>query len=336
MWLFAGLMFAFASIVIFLIILTHIYISKAEIESLDKRYVFITGCDTGFGNLLARTLDAKGVKVIAGCLTEKGSNDLKEVTSSRLKTVLIDVTDKKSIKAAYEFTLEHTGNEGLWGLVNNAGIMPTFAPVEWTPVEDFEGACKVNLFGTISVSLQFLPLLRQSQGRLVNVSSVTSTCAYPGIANYVISKAGVKMFSTCLRRELLNTGVTVHSIEPGGFKTNITEQDRLINILKKAYLRAEPETREFYGGQITTRIINGMKLSAKHVRGHPQTVADAMTHALVAKQPKLRYLVGTDAHLFFRLLSWLPEWIVDHIIGWPAPYGEVSRDFEELHDLKNK
>ena len=103
--------------------------------------------------------------------------------------------------------------------MNNAGIMPTFAPVEWTPIEAFEGACKVNLFGTISVSLKFLPLLRQTQGRLVNVSSVTSTCAYPGIANYVISKAGVKMFSTCLRYEFwFNYLLCVHKRTYHGYR----------------------------------------------------------------------------------------------------------------------
>jgi len=84
-------------------------------------------------------------------------------------------------------------------VVNNAGVMPTFAPCEWTPVEEFESVCKVNLFGTISVSLTFMPLLRQANGRLVNVCSVTSNCGYPGIANYAISKTGVKMFTTCLR-----------------------------------------------------------------------------------------------------------------------------------------
>lgn len=84
-------------------------------------------------------------------------------------------------------------------MVNNAGVMPTFTPCEWTTIEEFEGVCKVNLFGTINVSLTFLPLLRKSRGRLVNVCSVTSNCGYPGITNYVISKAAVKMFTICLR-----------------------------------------------------------------------------------------------------------------------------------------
>ena len=88
---------------------------------------------------------------------------------------------------------------GLWGVVNNAGIMPSYAPAEWTSLDEYERTCKVNLFGTISVTLTFLPLLRQSQGRLVNVCSVTSNCGYPGISDYVVSKAGIKMFTSCIR-----------------------------------------------------------------------------------------------------------------------------------------
>ena len=60
---------------------------------------------------MARTLDAKGLNVIAGCLTESGRTGLKAVTSARLKTVHIDVTNKESINAAYEFTLNNIGNE---------------------------------------------------------------------------------------------------------------------------------------------------------------------------------------------------------------------------------
>ena len=102
------------AICIFISIITIIYLnlSKIEIKNLSRRCVFITGCDTGFGNLLARTLDKKGVLVIAGCLTEKGAYDLKDQTSSRLKTVLVDVTDHSSVQRACEFTCEQTRGIG--------------------------------------------------------------------------------------------------------------------------------------------------------------------------------------------------------------------------------
>lgn len=75
---------------------------KTFIEKISNRYVFITGCDSGFGNDLARLLDKQGVPVIAGCMTEKGGADLKKQTSSRLRVLQIDVTDQTSIRNAVE------------------------------------------------------------------------------------------------------------------------------------------------------------------------------------------------------------------------------------------
>ena len=77
--------------------------------------------------------------------------------------------------------------------------MPAYVPAEWQEVEDFEKICQVNLFGSISVTLTFLPLIRQANGRIVNVCSVVSNVGLPGITNYCVFKAGLKMFTTCLR-----------------------------------------------------------------------------------------------------------------------------------------
>ena len=75
---------------------------RLQINDITSKYVFITGCDTGFGNLLARKLDKNGANVFAGCLTAKGARDLSDVTSSRLVTVPIDVSVKDSVAKAYE------------------------------------------------------------------------------------------------------------------------------------------------------------------------------------------------------------------------------------------
>ena len=66
------------------------------------RYVLITGCDSGFGNLIAKKLDQRGCNVFAACLTEKGADALRAESSDRLKTVIMDVTKTESIKSAYE------------------------------------------------------------------------------------------------------------------------------------------------------------------------------------------------------------------------------------------
>lgn len=88
---------------------------------------------------------------------------------------------------------------GLWGLVNNAGIMPNYCPAELTSLRDYRKVCDVNLFGSINMTLTFLPLLRKTSGRIVNVCSVVANVGLTGTASYSVSKAGLRMFTTCLR-----------------------------------------------------------------------------------------------------------------------------------------
>lgn len=65
--------------------------------------VLVTGCDTGFGKMLVRRLDGFGCQVFAGCLTESGQLDLRQVCSARVKVFGLDVTDSDSVCRAYEF-----------------------------------------------------------------------------------------------------------------------------------------------------------------------------------------------------------------------------------------
>jgi len=76
-------------------------------------------------------------------------------------------------------------------------------------------------------------------------------------------------------------------------------------------------------------VLSGIKTTGNYVSSRPQTVADAMVHALVSRYPHSRYLVGIDAVIYFRILAWLPDKIVDYILGWPAPYGPLSKQLEQ-------
>lgn len=93
-------------------LLVWLYRDSREIEGISDKYVFVTGCDTGFGNLLCKNLDRRGFRVLAGCFTEKGADDLRRVTSSRLKTVLLDVTSQDSIQNSMEWTKKEVGEKG--------------------------------------------------------------------------------------------------------------------------------------------------------------------------------------------------------------------------------
>lgn len=75
-----------------LFFLVRWYRERQVVSQLTDKYVFITGCDSGFGNLLARQLDMRGLRALATCLTEKGAEQLKHQTLDRVEMVILDVT----------------------------------------------------------------------------------------------------------------------------------------------------------------------------------------------------------------------------------------------------
>ena len=95
--------------VLYLIVIVVIYkffdwaIRLPKLGGCSGRYVFITGCDTGFGKQAAITFDKMGCNVFASCISEKGETDLKKQCSSRLKTLHLDVSDHNSVEKALKF-----------------------------------------------------------------------------------------------------------------------------------------------------------------------------------------------------------------------------------------
>lgn len=85
---------------------------EQKITDITNKYVFITGCDSGFGNLAARTFDKKGFRVIAACLTESASTALKAEVSERLHTVVLDVTDPENVKRTAQWVKDLVGEKG--------------------------------------------------------------------------------------------------------------------------------------------------------------------------------------------------------------------------------
>lgn len=95
-------------------ILVWFYRDNLEITRVSEKHVFVTGCDSGFGNLLCKRLDKRGFRVLAGCLTEKGADDLKRATGPFLKTCILDVTSTASIQKAVEWTKQEVGDKGVF------------------------------------------------------------------------------------------------------------------------------------------------------------------------------------------------------------------------------
>jgi len=73
-----------------------------RVGNYSDRYIFITGCDSGFGHAVAIRLDSLGCHIFAGCFTEKGETELKKICSERLQPVPLDVTNRDSTRRAFE------------------------------------------------------------------------------------------------------------------------------------------------------------------------------------------------------------------------------------------
>nr|XP_009002293.3 retinol dehydrogenase 16 isoform X2 [Callithrix jacchus] len=294
------------------------YRERQVVSHLRDKCVLITGCDSGFGNLLARQLDERGLHVLAACLTEKGAEQLRRQTSDRLETVTLDVTKTESVAAAAQWVKERVGNRGLWDLVNNAGITLPIAPNEWLTKQYFVTILDVNLLGLIDVTLNLLPLVRKARGHVVNVSSVLGRISlFSG--GYSISKYGIEAFSNSLRRELSYFGVKVAVIEPGSFKTAIVSKDRIFKSFLDTWDQARPEVKQIYGKKFLTSYKESTEQSVCKCTQDLSLVTNCIEHALTACHPRTRYSAGWDAKLFYLPLSYMPTFLVDAIIYWSSP-----------------
>ncbi|XP_066542048.1 retinol dehydrogenase 1 [Hoplias malabaricus] len=295
-----------------------------KIDGIHQKYVLVTGCDSGFGNLLSRQLDQQGFRVIAACLTESGASNLQSASSTRLKSIILDVTKKESISRAVELVQREVGEKGLWGLVNNAGRSVPIGPTEWMQLEDYKQVLDVNLIGLIDVTLQFLPLLKKAKGRVVNVASILGRISLTG-GGYCLSKWGVEAFSDGLRRDMQHFGVKVCIIEPGFFKTRVTNLDLIEADLKVRWNNLPEDVRRSYGNSYLHEYLKAQAFSMGVLCSKDiSKVTTCMQHALSAQYPRSRYAAGWDAKLFWIPLSYLPAFIADFVITALQPLPKQS------------
>ncbi|XP_069509638.1 retinol dehydrogenase 7-like isoform X1 [Ambystoma mexicanum] len=289
------------------------YRERQVIPNLTDKYVLITGCDSGFGNQLARQLDQHGLRVLATCFTQKGQEQLKQVTSQRLQSVILDVSNGESVTAMAHWVKSQVGDRGLWGLVNNAGIGFPMGPNEWLTKDDFMKVINVNLMGLIDVTLKLLPLVRKAQGRIVNVSSIAGRISICG-GGYSIAKYGVQAFSDSLRRELSSFGVKVAIVEPGSFRTSIASPEIMKQCLQSQWDSLPTEVKESYGQQYFDKVLHGIAVLIQKGNRDLTLVTDCMEHGLTAVYPRTRYSAGRDAKLFFIPVSYMPTVLGDYLM----------------------
>ncbi|XP_053907365.1 retinol dehydrogenase 5 [Cuculus canorus] len=288
------------------------------VPSVADKHVFITGCDSGFGQALARRLAQRGYRVLAACLTPGGADALAR-SCPALRTTVLDVTRSDSVRRAAQWVRGQVGDRGLFGLVNNAGVANPIGPTEWMVVDDYRRVLAVNALGAIEVTLELLPLLKRARGRVVNTSSVLGRLSANG-GGYCISKYCIEAFSDSLRRDMYHFGVKVSIVEPGFFKTAVTNLESIEASLRQLWDRLAPETRLSYGEEFFYKYLKVQRLIMNVLcDADLSKVTRCMEHALSARHPRTRYSAGWDAKLLWLPASYLPAFIVDFALATILP-----------------
>jgi NAD(P)-dependent dehydrogenase (short-subunit alcohol dehydrogenase family) len=269
--------------------------------------VVITGASTGIGHASALHLASLGFKVFAGVRREEDAERLRSAANGSIEPVQIDVTDQASIDAAAGRVREATGGS-IAGLVNNAGIAVP-GPLEYLPLDEFRRQIEVNLTGQVAVTQAFLPMLRPSRGRIVNIGSIGGRVAAPMLGPYAASKHAMEGLTDSLRRELRPSGIEVSIIRPGPIATEIWERG---NAKAGELLARMPEAEEHYGAAIATARAGAAARQKEAIP--PQQVADVVAHALTSDKPRTRYLVGPRTKLLALMATVLPDRWLDRLI----------------------
>jgi NAD(P)-dependent dehydrogenase (short-subunit alcohol dehydrogenase family) len=267
-----------------------------------SRAVVVTGASTGIGRAAALHLDSRGFHVFASVRREPDASSLRGEASPRLRTLILDVTDAASLAAAAKEVEAALGDEGLAGVVANAGI-GVGGPVEFVPLDELRNVLEVNAVGVVATLQAFAPLVRRAGGRMVVVSSSSGRMSAPFAGPYAASKFAVEALCDALRVELRPFGIHVALIEPGDVETPIWDKSQ--RYADKLEARLPEEGKRFYGDLIP-RVRERLEKSSRSAAS-PEGCARAIEHALVARRPKTRYPVGVDARIQAALARWLPD-----------------------------
>jgi NAD(P)-dependent dehydrogenase (short-subunit alcohol dehydrogenase family) len=289
----------------------------------NQKAVVITGASSGIGRSCVLKMSRAGWRVFATVRKQADGDALRAEAGSNVSPLIMDVADRSSITAAARQVTSELSSRGLDGLANVAGI-GLVRPLEYAPLSDLQEIFEINVFGQIAVTQAFLPLLRQSRGRIVNVTSVGVNIAIPfgGLLN--ASKSAFAMLSDTLRLELHPFGVHVCAVEPGAISTPAVEKTL-----------GDAET------VIQNMPVDGQRRYASMFRGFaqrayarekdgssPDVVAEAVHHALTSDHPRNRYRVGNHAKVLATLATVLPDRLLDavrfRLVGLPIGFGVLS------------
>ena len=193
--------------------------SGIELFNLKGKKTLITGSSQGIGYALAKGLDAAGAEIILnGRNKDKLDQAAKSLTPKHnLYQLSFDVTDQNDTNKAINKFENEIGPIEI--LVNNAG-MQYRTPLEDFPVDMFEQLLKTNISSVFNVSQAVARhMIKRSSGKIINIASVQTSLARPGIAPYTATKGAVGNLTKGMATDWAKYGLQCNAIAPGYFDT---------------------------------------------------------------------------------------------------------------------
>lgn len=280
-----------------------------------QKAILVTGASSGIGRMIAETLAADGYFVYAGARKQADLDELNEIPN--IQSVRLDVTKQDEIDAAVEIV--RAGGKGLYGLVNNAGIL-ALGPITEIDEDELTWILDVNVVGVYRITKAFAPLIIESKGRISNISSVAGILSGMFWAPYSMSKHAIEAYTDALAEEMALFDVHVSSINPGNYNSKIGTKEA-------AALAAQPYSQP--GSPYAEHIAAHIEyMSDRSMYKEPDEVAAAVMHALFDESPKPKYMVvpneGAASRTIGRSLEKMAELNADQ---------EYSYSDEELIEM---
>jgi len=285
----------------------------AELDDGDsQKAILVTGASSGIGRNIAESLAANGYLVYAGARKQTDLDALNEIPN--VQSVRLDVTKQDEIDAAVRTV--QSGGKGLYGLVNNAGVL-TLGPITEIDEDELAWIFDVNLFGVYRVTKAFAPLIIESKGRIINISSIAGILSGRFWAPYNMTKHALEAYTDDLAAEMALFDVHVSAINPGNYKSQIGTKEAAA-LAKKPYAQPGSVYAEYIAEDIEY-------MSDRSMYKDPDDVTTAVRHALFDDTPRPNYLVVPNQ----REARWTITKLIEEMAELNAGH-EYSYSDEEL------
>ena len=261
-------------------------------ETYHGKVCVITGAASGIGRALAQRLGAAGAMLALSDVDKDGlAETVRLIGGHNSNSILADRLDVADADAIEAYAAHVQASLGAADCVFNVAGLTRLGNFDETPLASMEKIMDVNYWGVVRMCKAFLPQVKNTKGRLVNVASIFSIIGFPGQTHYCASKFAVRGFSETLAQELVEDGVQVSVVCPGGVATNIT---------RNAEVDALPEGMEDREDVNT----NFDKAAITSAEDAAQIILDGTAKG------KLQILVGKDAKRVSLIQRLFPQYYI--------------------------